>query len=171
MNLLPTLVFRWTVGGRLPLSQYPISGSATNGPTNQIYSDPIGVEGADQIGLFLWTRPSNGGVDGNVYLRLMWAGALADTSPTTFTEECIESVGAVVNNAQRYSIVPKEYGPFATVSTSSSAITRGTIWLPTAAHFFKIGCYSDTAVTLAAMVTVVVERSMTGNPSRSTKAS
>src|SRR5689334_15090672 len=95
VDLLPTITMYWTVGGQLALAK-PTDTVAD--PT--IYSDPISTEGADQIGLLVYTTPSgvapgSGGVDGNVFIRIAWAGMIPSSGqPTTFTEECVEIAGA-----------------------------------------------------------------------------
>jgi hypothetical protein len=165
VELLPTITLYWTVGGELALGR-PLAGIAN--PT--IYSEPISTEGADQIGLFVYTTSSGGGTDGNIYIRIAWAGIVrASGVPTTFVEECVEVPGASGKDAlaaytpgvsfQRFSLSVKEFGPFTT-----SPPARGTVWIPVGAHFFKIGCYSDAVVTSNAAVTVIIERARTGAP-------
>ena len=169
MDLLPTMNLYWTVGGQLTLAQ-PSSAMLALPANPSIYSDPISTDGADQIGLLVYTTPSGGGTDGNVFIRIAWAGIIADSGqPTTFVEECVEIPGASGKDAQsgsaagvnfqRFSLSVKEFGPFTTSPTA-----RGTIWIPAAAHFFTIGCYADANVTKNAAVTVIVERAIMGAP-------
>ncbi len=165
MQLLDTIIFDWTVAGFLPL----VSGFPANYLT---YTDPIPTDGADQIGLFVTTTPSGGagGTDGNAYIRVAWAGAIPGSGqPTMFVEDSVESPSTTTSGtwaSQRFSIVPKEYGPFSTTVT-----TRGAIWVPAAAHFFKIGCYVDAAVTLNARVRIIVERARVGSPTGMSRTS
>ncbi len=62
--------------------------------------------------------------------------------------------------AQRYRTWTKEYR--LSVPTSSSAVS--TIWLPTAAHYFRVGCMTVLPPNTNSVVTMYVERGRSGAP-------
>lgn len=161
MQLANTLTYIWKPGGKLPI---------TVNSSPSMYTDPISTDGADQIGLFAITTPSSG-TNGSIYIRIAWAGIRPTSSgqtanaapPTVFIEECVEvpAIPDSTNKTQRFALYVKEYGPLLTTPA-----TPATIWVPTAAHYFKIGCYSDVALSSDAAITIYVERAWTGSPTQ-----
>jgi hypothetical protein len=146
MELLPTIPLTWDLLTNPGLS------------TTLAYAGPFASSGADQLGMLISVNTATA----NAYFRVAWggmddAGTGVDTIYGQF-EECVESPGEVVSGIlQRYSLLTKEYGPIA----PGRAVV---IWLPIAAHFFWIGCYTDVTPTTGDSVTAGLELARTGTP-------
>jgi hypothetical protein len=134
--------FRWTDAGVAP------NLLLGNGAGAIVYSSSISIFDAEEIGLVLDVA-----VVTQVVIRLRYS---ADN--TTFCEEQVETVGALVAGAQRYSLAIKEWGPLA---SGRYAVERAVTY-----HWVRVGIYSVGAPVAGDNVQLSVERQRGGQLQR-----
>lgn len=129
---LTTTALRWGNGGTLTLTQAALQVTAA-----------IPIVGATQLNM-IFDVSIAGGVIGAL-ISLFWS---ADN--VLYGQEMVEELGALVGNAQRYTLREKVWGP---IVTSTFSIAR-----PCAAHWCKIGIITTAAPGAADYVQCQLER-------------
>ena len=128
---LTTTALRWGNGGTLALNA---AGAST---------DAIPIVGATQLNMIVDVS-----IAGGVIGALLFFSWSADN--VLYGQEMVEELGALVGNAQRYTLREKIWGP---ITTSQVSIAR-----PCAAHWCKIAVFTTAAVGANDYVQVQLER-------------
>jgi hypothetical protein len=166
MDLQPTIAFAWLAGGsNLNLQSEDVANSWS---ASGVFTDAIATAGADQIGLLVAAINLSQSETMNALVRVQWGTQTAvDIDVPTTNAWYFDSVEAYVGltvagtpQGQRYRMWPKEYSFVVPINGSAQA----TLWIPTAAHYFRIGCMTEQGPETNSSVAVLVERGKTGSP-------